>query len=441
MKAKQGKQGHLLGLVMAAALGACGGGGGDSPGPCGSGAAACRPLLLQGTAAVGLAVSGAQVKAKCLNGQGTASTDADGRYRLSIPGAELPCALELTHASSNLQLHSVAVPAGNSETANFTLLTEMVTTRLARRDAASYFASFDAAAGKALSVDKVRQAQDDVAKLLAPTTEIRDLKDYLGTPLKAATAANPYQGDAQDKLLDALHSRLDRTRQSQLLGVLANAAAPVDPAPFRPWITVEPKGLSMLPGASQVLLADMNYPPDVKYVRQPVKWSVADATGGTVDAISGKYTASMAAGVHLVRAAREDFADVGASLMVTVGLLKSVDQRGSSGIKTARQAVVQDQAAWTELWSQHLAGVTGGPALPSVDFGKEMVVAVFLGQRPDGCYSVSISGVSSDGGSLLVNYREDKAAADAACTQALSAPAHLVKLPKSSLPVQFIPRG
>ncbi|MEJ5999694.1 protease complex subunit PrcB family protein [Paucibacter soli] len=423
-----------LGLAVAAALSACGGGGTDSLGP------EPKPLILQGTAAVGMAVVGGQVSGKCLKGTGSATTAADGGYKIIVPDGQLPCALELKHAASGLQLRSLAVPGGNGETANLTLLTEMVTTRLARRDAAAYFAGFDAAAGKALSVDKVKLAQADVGKLLAPTTEIRNLGDFLGTPLKAATPANPGQGDAQDKLLDALHMRLSKARQAQLLGVLANAADPVDPAPFQPWITVEPQALSMLAGASQSLMADINYPPNVVYVRQPVKWALLEANGGAVEALNGKYTAPSANGVYHVRATREDFGSVSADVTVTVGQLQSLDQRAISGIKKARNAVVLDQAAWAELWGQHVAGNTPAPVLPAVDFGKEMVLAVFLGERSNGCASVAISGVASNGAALQVVYQEGKPAAGSNCAQVLSAPAHLVRLPRSALPVEFVPK-
>lgn len=435
MKVKS-KRNSAVRLVMAglvaAGLSACGGGGGGSE--------TAKPLALQGTAAVGLAVAGGQVRAKCLKGEGTTSTAADGSYKLSIPAGELPCALELTHASSGLQLRSLAVPGGNGEMANLTLLTEMVTTRLARRDAAAYFAGFDATAGKALSVDKVKLAQADVSKLLAPTTQIRNLGDFLGTPLKAATASNPNQGDAQDKLLDALHMRLSKARQVQLLGVLANAADPVDPAPFQPWITVEPQAVSMLAGASQTLMADINYPPNVVYVRQPVKWSLREeANGGAVEAINGRYTAPSVNGVYHVRATREDFGSVSADVTVTVGQLLSLDQRGISGIKKARHAAVLDQAAWAELWNQHVAGYAPAPALPAVDFGTQMVVAVFLGERANGCASVAISGVASNGAALQVAYQEGKPPADnVSCAQVVSAPAHLVRLPKSALPVEFV---
>lgn len=48
-------------------------------------------LDLSGTAAVGKALAGATVNAKCATGSNTATAGPDGVFRLSIPGGALPC--------------------------------------------------------------------------------------------------------------------------------------------------------------------------------------------------------------------------------------------------------------------------------------------------------------------------------------------------------------
>lgn len=53
-----------------------------------------------------------------------------------------------------------------------------------------------------------------------------------------------------------------------------------------------------------------------------------------------------------------------------------------TGIRCRRFVVVRDQAQWSSLWAEHSAGAAR-PA-PAVDFSREMVVAVFLGERPSG---------------------------------------------------------
>ena len=60
-----------------------------------------------------------------------------------------------------------------------------------------------------------------------------------------------------------------------------------------------------------------------------------------------------------------------------------------SGIRTRKAIAVTDAEAWRKLWSEHTAGDSAEP-LPEVDFEKEMVVAVFLGDRATGGSRVEV---------------------------------------------------
>lgn len=57
-----------------------------------------------------------------------------------------------------------------------------------------------------------------------------------------------------------------------------------------------------------------------------------------------------------------------------------------SGIREARVAGVTDQAAWEKLWREHDAQTP----VPAVDFSKESVVAVFLGERASGGVKIDL---------------------------------------------------
>ena len=65
-----------------------------------------------------------------------------------------------------------------------------------------------------------------------------------------------------------------------------------------------------------------------------------------------------------------------------------IDRNGSSAIQTDRDVVVTDLAAWQGLWNEHTAGVATkrdsssidfpyDRDLPSIDFAKQNVVAMF----------------------------------------------------------------
>lgn len=74
----------------------------------------------------------------------------------------------------------------------------------------------------------------------------------------------------------------------------------------------------------------------------------------------------------------------------------------SSRIGRPQAVVVSDAKAWAELWKEH----AGDQPAPAVDFSKEKVVAVFLGQRERTGYKVELetSADPADAAGLLVTY-------------------------------------
>lgn len=117
----------------------------------------------------------------------------------------------------------------------------------------------------------------------------------------------------------------------------------------------------------------------------------------------------------------------------------TVEQSHRSGIMDARQAVVKDVSAWLSLWEAHTRHVTPPPEVPRVDFSRQMVLGVFLGQRPNLCHQVTIEAVESSARhKLLVRYRETGSRPGSLCAQAIAYPVHLVSVDRSSLPVEFL---
>ncbi len=115
------------------------------------------------------------------------------------------------------------------------------------------------------------------------------------------------------------------------------------------------------------------------------------------------------------------------------GAMRVLDRGAQSGIEEARQVVVRTAAEWNALWTQH---APQRPA-PAVDFGREVVAAVFLGSRPSGGFAVQIVGAAPQAGTLVVQYRETKPGADAIAAQVITSPFQLVALPKADGDVKF----
>lgn len=103
-----------------------------------------------------------------------------------------------------------------------------------------------------------------------------------------------------------------------------------------------------------------------------------------------------------------------------------------SRIDTPRQATVRTPEEWASLWKQH----AGGEA-PNVDFGSRMVVAVFLGTRTSGGFSVEFVGTQESSGVLTVKWRERRPERGDITAQVMTSPMQAVTIPKFAGEVRF----
>ena len=97
-----------------------------------------------------------------------------------------------------------------------------------------------------------------------------------------------------------------------------------------------------------------------------------------------------------------------------------------SQITEPREAVARSADEWRALWNAH-----GTDRSPEIDFSRFMIVGVFLGTRPTSGHTVEIVRVQSRDGVTTVDYREQRPAADSFNLQVLTAPFHLVRIPRA----------
>ena len=112
---------------------------------------------------------------------------------------------------------------------------------------------------------------------------------------------------------------------------------------------------------------------------------------------------------------------------------RTVDKGDFSNVDDAKQVVVRADAEWRALWRQH----AGERELPHIDFGKEMIVGVFMGSRPTAGYDTVITKTLEANGVLRVWYRERTPARGLILAQVLTSPFHLVAVPKTASEVKF----
>ena len=99
-----------------------------------------------------------------------------------------------------------------------------------------------------------------------------------------------------------------------------------------------------------------------------------------------------------------------------------------SGVREFQQQIARNQREWKTLWQRHSATETNTPPPPVVDFNREIVVAVFLGEKPTGGFAVEIVRVGPQNGELAIDFREINPASGAMVAQGLTQPFHIVRI-------------
>ena len=106
----------------------------------------------------------------------------------------------------------------------------------------------------------------------------------------------------------------------------------------------------------------------------------------------------------------------------------TVAKGSRSGIREPLQAVVRNETEWRELWQKHVSNQTNPPPPPSIDFTKEIVAAVFLGEKPTGGYEIQIVSADRSVGSLTLSFDEKHPPPGGMTIQAFTQPFHIVRV-------------
>jgi len=108
----------------------------------------------------------------------------------------------------------------------------------------------------------------------------------------------------------------------------------------------------------------------------------------------------------------------------------TIEKGSASGITTPTTLAVKSQEDWHRVWARHAWVRTPTPGPPQIDFSKEMVIAVFAGERTTGGFTVEITAIEDSPGAVRVTYRETGPPADSFLTQTITQPYHLVTTPR-----------
>ena len=117
------------------------------------------------------------------------------------------------------------------------------------------------------------------------------------------------------------------------------------------------------------------------------------------------------------------------------GVFTTIEQGTTTYVDMPRQVVVRTSDAWASLWKSH----SPTQPVPRVDFSTTMVAAVFMGARPTAGFSTEILRVRPEGpgGGVVVEYKESEPRRGAISAQVVTAPYHIVAIPKRDGEVTF----
>lgn len=110
--------------------------------------------------------------------------------------------------------------------------------------------------------------------------------------------------------------------------------------------------------------------------------------------------------------------------------VQTIARGSNSGIRGQEAVLITSPEAWAAHWRRHAAIFVPPPSPPPFDFAEGSLVAVHLGERRTGGYSVTVTDIHQDGKVLKVTAVESQPPPDAFVTMALTQPYHMVRIPR-----------
>ena len=106
-------------------------------------------------------------------------------------------------------------------------------------------------------------------------------------------------------------------------------------------------------------------------------------------------------------------------------------QRGTSASPDFAQQnlVVRDAQTWETTWAALYKGVSPRPALPGVDFARDLVVVVSMGGKPTAGYSVAVSTADEASGAITVGITQTAPGSSCVLPQIVTNPVAVARIP------------
>lgn len=113
---------------------------------------------------------------------------------------------------------------------------------------------------------------------------------------------------------------------------------------------------------------------------------------------------------------------------------ETIEKKSYSGNSEKRNYVVKNSKEWNDLW---IKKIVDKRMVPYIDFDKDMIIAVFQGEKTTGGYSIEINRITEKENVIEVSILETSPGPGCMVTKMLTSPYHIVKLAKQTKEIKF----
>lgn len=115
-------------------------------------------------------------------------------------------------------------------------------------------------------------------------------------------------------------------------------------------------------------------------------------------------------------------------------------RNAKSQLPTDVRLAIMDTADWTAIWKRIVGPSSTAPA-PTVDFSREMLLVVGMGEAPCMGYQINIDTVFRDADKrIYAVVREREHGSRCGCLNEVVSPVDVIRVPRSLRPVTFLER-
>lgn len=107
-------------------------------------------------------------------------------------------------------------------------------------------------------------------------------------------------------------------------------------------------------------------------------------------------------------------------------------------IEDRRRLLIDDEAEWTDFWSEFNGAIQPMPPLPEVDFSTHLIIAATMGQQSSGGFAIEVAEVYEEDGTLYPIIVEVSPGPSCVVPDVISAPAVAVRVERAGTEASFV---